>query len=503
MGLIYRVYPGIGIARVGRSAATPFLAAERPGEDPLESDGAPFNGYKGDDHLVRRQAVRYRVLEFERDGDGTEQFVREITAGEAKVSWSVKLAAAKAAGPKMVGGAGARGERVILPDHDERRNVPPVGLSQADLVGAVEYQVSGPGAVAQTKMATIAGIDVMIGEARTDGEGRLIVSPGLGVARSWANPPEPIGEFLNNPTWFDDIADGPVDAAVTFADGRVAQAEGAWLVAAPPDFAPGITGLVTLFDVMSDAVGIAPLTVLFDDHILPLLERADRLRWVNDRPLWSRFAGHVANQALRDPALTARPMREAVANDLLRAERTLADFRFTDGQLATIRAWAIGDFQPGGDPARTEVDLGQALDQAHLEGGVGGGFFPGIEIGVLSTLPGIFAAPFRFSRSGFIDHDGEGRMLVAGSVSQRMACPWQADFLECEGNWWPAQRPDVVRFREDRQASDEPWARGLAEGEMEAQRQSMVDHFARLGVVVEDRAGGTLIFKESGRDPAL
>jgi hypothetical protein len=502
MGLIYRIHPGIGIARVGSSAAKPFLAAERPGEDPLESDGTPFGGYKGADHLVRRQAVRYRVLEFERDGDGAERFVREITAGEAEVSWRVELAAAKAAGPKMVGGAGARGERVVLPDHGELRNAPPAGSSPADLVGAVEYQVAGPGAVVQTKMATIAGIDVMIGDARTDDDGRLIVSPGLGVARSWANPPEPIGEFLNNPTWFDDIADGPVDAAVTFADGRVTQAEGAWLVAAPPDFAPGITGLVTLFDVMSDAVGITPRTVFFDDHILPLLKRAERLRWVNDRPLWLRFAGHVANQALRNPA-EARPMREAAANDLLRAERTLADFRFTEAQLAAIRAWTAGDFQPGGDPGRAPADPGAALDHAHLEGGVGGGFFPGIEIGVLSTLPGVFAAPFRFSRDRFIDHDGEGRVLVAGSVSQRMACPWQADFLECEGNWWPAQRPDVVRFREEGQASDEPWARGVAEGEMEAQRQSMVDHFARLGVVVEDPSGGVQIFKESGRDPTL
>lgn len=57
-----------------------------------------------------------------------------------------------------------------------------------------------------------------------------------------------------------------------------------------------------------------------------------------------------------------------------------------------------------------------------------------------------------------------------------MALPWQADFYECQGAWWPWQRPDVVlpedfvrkpvttageNTREEFQA----WTRGFRENE--------------------------------------
>ena len=35
-------------------------------------------------------------------------------------------------------------------------------------------------------------------------------------------------------------------------------------------------------------------------------------------------------------------------------------------------------------------------------------------------------------------------MFQPGDINAYMALPWQADFNECNTNWWPAQRPDIV-----------------------------------------------------------
>ncbi|MES2570669.1 MAG: quinolinate synthase NadA, partial [Verrucomicrobiota bacterium] len=43
-------------------------------------------------------------------------------------------------------------KRVILPDPGQRRNAPPAGSSATDLVGSVEYRLSGAGTVAPTRM---------------------------------------------------------------------------------------------------------------------------------------------------------------------------------------------------------------------------------------------------------------------------------------------------------------------------------------------------------------
>ncbi len=85
-------------------------------------------------------------------------------------------------------------------------------------------------------------------------DGRLIVIGGHG--RSGSDPVQPrldleTGHFADNDNWYDDISDGPVTATVVLADGTVAQAT-AWVVVGPPDFAPGITNLITLYDLLFD-----------------------------------------------------------------------------------------------------------------------------------------------------------------------------------------------------------------------------------------------------------
>src|SRR5690606_24610146 len=70
-------------------------------------------------------------------------------------------------------------------------------------------------------------IDVPLGQVRTDEKGRLLVVPADG--RAGTPRSMPITSFADNDGWYDDWCDGPVDATVTLPDGRVLQADGAWI----------------------------------------------------------------------------------------------------------------------------------------------------------------------------------------------------------------------------------------------------------------------------------
>ena len=140
--------------------------------------------------------------------------------------------------------------------------------------------------------------------------------------------------------------------------------------------------------------------------------------------------------------------------------------KLTGLQYELMRRWANGDFEadwrgdpvdtitttpgafiPGTKPLRDVVSSYQVtpegLDRAALEAAVGGAFYPGIEAGWVMRNPQNFSdkEPFRLDQ----------QKLKAGDISQHMACPWQADFYECNTNWWPAQRPDCVLTSESLQ----------------------------------------------------
>jgi len=104
-----------------------------------------------------------------------------------------------------------------------------------------------------------------------------------------------------------------------------------------------------------------------------------------------------------------------------------------------------------------------------------------------------------------------------------MACPWQADFFECNTYWWPAQRPDdvltletyravidldsqlvqldktdpdynarleaLLRQRAAAWSSRALWSRGLPQASY-AGDEAMVDNWHHLGFVVNQSADG-------------
>jgi len=97
--MLYRIYPPMGIARVGNSVTEFFIAPEAPGGPgtELQADGTetPVVEYKtgntGDQATsfqVKRQAVRFRLYEFD-DAGGLGR--RAVLPAGATVEWAVRL----------------------------------------------------------------------------------------------------------------------------------------------------------------------------------------------------------------------------------------------------------------------------------------------------------------------------------------------------------------------------------------------------------------------------
>src|SRR3712207_2923427 len=89
----------------------------------------------------------------------------------------------------------------------------------------------------------------------------------------------------NNALWSDDISDGPVEAAVRI-DGRHIPVTGAWVVVAPPNYAPGIQSVVTMYDAVFEVATFLdperrPSRPSFTRMIYPLFARMVQNQWVN------------------------------------------------------------------------------------------------------------------------------------------------------------------------------------------------------------------------------
>src|SRR5205823_3379072 len=92
------------------------------------------------------------------------------------------------------------------------------------------------------------GTPVYLGELRTDEAGRLVMLGGRGHSAALDPRMRPT-TFANNDLWHDDVSDGPVRATVRIGADTF-EAEPAMVAVAPPNFCPGLTGVVTLYDLL-------------------------------------------------------------------------------------------------------------------------------------------------------------------------------------------------------------------------------------------------------------
>ncbi len=271
----FKIHPSIGIARLGNSPDGFFIGPEIPGVNEI-----PEGGYKDSEMRVKRQAARFRIFGYDKDG----KFVTEITAADAEIKWTAHLANKKAEWKEF---DGLNGNAPVRNKGEKNR---------ANLI-------IDPGERTLHEVNTAAFFDtgkfytdkVPLGEMRMDQDGRLLILGGFGHSSSPQN--KPLLEFGNNDDWHDDISDGPIKAMVTLK-GKSHPLPGlpAWVICAPPDFAPPLTNVITLYDtliqVAIDRVGLVlPEIPSFKDDLYPILGRANNLKWVS-MMMWKMHHAH-------------------------------------------------------------------------------------------------------------------------------------------------------------------------------------------------------------------
>jgi hypothetical protein len=495
------IYPGIGVARLGDSPEGWFMGPEAPGEVP---GGEPGFRFKDDEGRIKRQAARFRIYGLDAEG----RAVREIHLGQkgTEIEWTVHVANKKAAWyvfnnamdlPGSIAMDAVRRNKKVLGDDRRRLTIDPgtrsiAGANQQGVTLEGDFQVD------QYRRR------VTLGELRTDERGRLVFLGGFGRSDS-APPSNPITNFSNNDGWHDDVCDGPVTATVTLPDGRRLEAEPAWAVSTPPNYAPGITPIITLWDLIretTDAPGLAEAMARpdFARDIYPILERYSMMQWVSTAQVL--LVGWQAELDFLDPEYLAlladndpgHPKSAAARKRLFRRfrepdaevfEPAALPVMLGDGvdypddprsllallpsQYEMLRQWSRGNFTDKGWrkaihlPPRPLDDYPiaerpAALDRGALEPLLGGAFHPGIEVTWPMRQPRLYQAPFRLrpydpsepAREDFgplltpdacLAADGPLARNTPGDLTRWMGVPWQSDAASCQDVYVPQDFP--------------------------------------------------------------
>jgi len=268
---IYRIHPAVGVARVGDSPWQFFIGAEvdtfRGPEKVCELFADPAKGYseklvsstvdktrfkdkKYPGAKIRRQAARFRIYEYRelKSPAGAWGWAREITSDDAEITWTVEVANLKASfqnfnGPNMsTARPGAKkkivpGKKTLTIQH---------GFDPLSAKKKHKFKretLEDPGSASTHKY---------LGEILHDNKGRLIVLGGRGAADGPADPTN----YANNKDWTDDVSDGPITASIKFPGQPPVEADpkdgGAWVCVGPPDFAPELSNITSLYDTMLD-----------------------------------------------------------------------------------------------------------------------------------------------------------------------------------------------------------------------------------------------------------
>ncbi len=462
-----RIHPGIGVARVGNSTSDYYIGPEMTNPAPTK-----FGSTRDKSGAIKRQAARFRVYGYDKNGN----IVAEIQQSEnTSIEWQVHVANKKAAwyefnaamdipatvqltvplrNPDVTGG----GRDALIIDPGEKKIM---GINMKDS----SYIMTG----------NFQGTPVSLGELRTDEMGRLLFLAGHGKSASPSNKPvfnpaKP-NSFNNAAGWYDDISDGPVNAKVNIG-GKDFEADPAWVIAGPPNFAPDLVGWRTMNDLMQNVYlqsGMLkmPERISFQHQVRPILERLNKLQWVNKGFLAMFGAGSpmdFSDQALLKK-LAKAPESQLYPDPYMELRRTIYNsFRATDSRTVEEGAWpwvygdAFGYTDP--DPSKApspnkylklpemydyilskwvegnfvddfeekpnhyyhleEIDLQKQpdmLDQAAMHFCLADAFHPGAELTWPMRNSSMYRAPYRIRiRAAGKDEPSYGSMLTNSNV---------------------------------------------------------------------------------------
>jgi L-lysine epsilon oxidase-like protein len=287
---VYRIHPGIGIARLGDSPQEFCISPEKPAALPIDCDrdGNPrlspdgqteltITKFKDGEGRIKRQAARFHIFIYDKKSPcGRALKIGDPIKGGGNhgvlvdIQWQVYLANKKAVWYQFDALKGEHG----YSDEHRRRN--------ADITESEARQKlmidPGPQVVDATNRRTasfshhddiyaptfppplLPDSIVTLGELKTDDHGRLLVLGGHGnsgtVNRGLGHPR--IDTYANNDGWFDDTSDGVVMARLVMFSQEVGRLRfidveyPAWVIVGYPAYVPEILDVVTLDDVIYD-----------------------------------------------------------------------------------------------------------------------------------------------------------------------------------------------------------------------------------------------------------
>ncbi|MFT2112216.1 LodA/GoxA family CTQ-dependent oxidase [Marinomonas sp. 2405UD68-3] len=446
------IHPGIGVSRVG-NAETEFYIGPEVTAAPAE----PSSFYRTPQGTLKRQAARFRLYGYNAAGE----VVSELTNANADICWTAQVANTKANWFHFI-------TAMDIPESKDlvvtRRN-PKVSLrDRAELVIAPNaVSISGAsvsGAEYQFNTGSFKGENVYLGELQTDCDGHLLFLGGHGVSKSPSGLPpydSADGDSFNNASdWYDDIADGPVNAKVCI-DGSDIPVEGSWVISAPPNYAPDAVSWRTMYDLMTDLYVSngwfpVPETTSFTQDVLPQLQRLSNLQWVNK--VFATLFGSGGQMNFDDPVFVKKlssvplspaldpydELRRVILNSFRPNQPEINDPRlwpwlYGDDfggdlfqkspntmlalpslQQLHLQRWAHGDFIDDWDKNYEEPSSLEAiplseqphmLDKAAMHFCLADAFHPGCEMTWPMRHPTMYSAPFRIRQSSVPEKDDQ------------------------------------------------------------------------------------------------
>ncbi|MDC1162146.1 LodA/GoxA family CTQ-dependent oxidase [Tenacibaculum sp.] len=350
-----RIYPSIGIARLGNGPAQKKDVVFSP-EIPWANLYETNKEYHTADGALKKQAQRFYIYECDDDNNP----IRKIDPSICNIEWTVEVANKKPfwydfnnsldlsintknenLSPNFYSEHIAPGistsrrnpnvldEKLINSgDNNYRKelvNSPdPVTVTSQDSRKRIGGQFPFPlnktvGSKIAAAMKTTSKL-VNLGTVEHD-NGTLIFYPGDGVSAA-LNPSDLNTDFADNSNWYDDICDGRVTAKVTIGNNiyNLDNAESsAWVATAPPDYAPQIQPLATMYDLVCGTANDGYETDF--SLIFPVLYRLYRMQWVNASDFLDPSFREVIDQltedefkSLYDNSEKAQPIRDKIFN---------------------------------------------------------------------------------------------------------------------------------------------------------------------------------------------
>ena len=487
------VYPGIGVARIGDAESAFYI-----GPEVTEPQKRPPSYYRDESGAMKREAARFRIYGYNAAGE----VVREITYDDADIQWTAHLANRKADWYRFI-------TAMDIPETKDltliQRNAKVRNRSSL-VIDPGPRSIRGANESGKKKYAFDSGKfkkeKVYLGELQTDEAGRLIVLGGRGRSESPGgkppfDPKDP-DSFNNANDWFDDVADGSVDATISIG-GTSIPVEGAWVIVAPPNYAPDVIGWRTMYDLMCDTYVAngwmpVPAQTSFMHDVLPQLRRLSNLQWVN-KGFYSMF-GRGNPMDFEDSAFIERLNQkpDADGNDPWGELRTnlLNAFRphqppvneprlwpwiygddfggdlFADSpntmlalpsiQQLHLQRWAKGDFVDDWNPTSSSpstidqvpvADQPAMLDKAAMHYCLADAFHPGCEMTWPMRHATLYSKPFRIRRrvgeepdygptldqKTTLSPDGPLHGQSPGDITRWMGLPWQGDTAYCRAGY--------------------------------------------------------------------